>query len=189
MLPIDNLQKEVKKHMTGKRYRHSVGVRYTAAALAMRYREDIVLASTAGILHDCAKCLSEEELLLECKKHNIACTKPYLLHAELGACYAREKYGIKQKEILLAIRYHTTGRPAMSPQEKILFTADYIEPGRKWIPNLTEIRQMAFINLEEAVYMILDNTLSHLKADVNKEIDEHSIEAHRYYQEKLKYLL
>ena len=75
----------------------------------------------------------------------------------------------------------------MSILDAIVFTADYIEPGRKVLPNFKLIRSMAFVDLDEAVYLILDNTLSYLnnekKAEQNnKEIDEHSVEAYHYYK-------
>ena len=54
-----------------------------------------------------------------------------LLHAKAGNCLAQKKYGITDEEILLAISYHTTGRPRMSLLEKIIYIADYIEPGRE----------------------------------------------------------
>ena len=50
--------------------------------------------------------------------------------------------------ILNAISYHTTGRPKMTNLEKIVFVADYIEPHRKKLPNLNEIRQVAFKDMD-----------------------------------------
>ncbi len=185
-IDIEELQKKMKKRLPRKRYQHTQGVRYTAAALAMRYGADIQAASIAGLLHDCAKYLSEEEILEECKRYQIPCSgtereKPYLLHAKLGACYARQKYKIDREDILLAIQYHTTGRPGMSLLEKIIFTADYIEPGRKPLPGLPAIRQMAFCDLDEAVYMILRDTLDYLEHS-DRVIDDTSRQSFDYYQ-------
>ena len=56
---------------------------------------------------------------------------PYLLHARVGSYLAKKEYKIEDPEILSAILYHTTGRPGMTLLEQIIFTADYIEPGRK----------------------------------------------------------
>ena len=67
-----------------------------------------------------------------------------LLHSKAGAELAQSKYGVKDEDILNAIRYHTTGRPGMSLLEKIIFTADYIEPGRDSAPNLPVVRKLAF---------------------------------------------
>ncbi len=197
MLDQDELyeiQKKLKKHITQKRFLHTRGVEYTAVMLAMRYEADLQKAALAGLLHDCAKCLEDDKMKKECKKYKIECSEtekklPYLLHAKLGAYYAKEKYDIKDNEILSAIRYHTTGRAEMTLLEKIVFTADYIEPHRKMLKQLPAIRKMAFIDLDQAVYMILDSTLSYLnegneKKDKKKDIDEHTLQAYEYYKKK-----
>ena len=76
-----------------------------------------------------------------------------------------DKYNIKyEDEILNAIIYHTTGRPNMTLLEKIVFVADYIEPGRYKQNRLQEIREMAFNDLDESIRMILSDTLEHLKS-------------------------
>lgn len=55
-----------------------------------------------------------------------------------------QKYGVKDEEIICAIESHTTGRPGMSMLEKIVYIADYIEPGRRELPNMADVRQLAF---------------------------------------------
>ena len=189
---IENIQKKLQKHMGSKRYRHTIGVQYTCVSLAMRYGLDLNQSALAGLLHDCAKYLDDKEMLRECEKHGISCnptekSQAYLLHAKLGAFYAKTKYGIEDKEILSAIRYHTTGRAQMTLLEKIVFTADYIEPHRKMLPVLPAIRQMAFEDMDEAVYMILKSTIEYLEQDKGekkkkKEIESHTLEAYEYYK-------
>lgn len=152
-----------------KRFAHTLGVEFTAAALAMKYQADVTDAQIAGLLHDCAKCLTDEKRVSICEKHRIPMTdierrNPFLLHAKVGEYLAREKYGITNPDILNAIRFHTTGRENMSLLERIVFVADYIEPGRRQAPNLTEIRQLAFTDLDAAMLKILEDTLSYLKA-------------------------
>ena len=88
---------------------------------------------------------------------------PSLLHAKLGAFIAADHYRIKDQDILNAIENHTTGRPAMSLLEKIVFVADYIEPRRNKASNLSKLRQMAFIDIDRTVYEIMDQTLRYLK--------------------------
>ncbi|MCD7824390.1 MAG: bis(5'-nucleosyl)-tetraphosphatase (symmetrical) YqeK [Clostridiaceae bacterium] len=187
---IEKISKKLKKEMKKKRYRHTMGVRYTAQALAMRFGEDISRAGYAGVLHDCAKNLSDEKMLSECRKFGVSCTETeqkqvYLLHAKLGAKYAACLYGIDDLEILSAIRWHTTGKPGMSKLEKILYIADYIEPNRKAIPGLEEIRHMAFQNLDETMYLILRNTLEYLRENTKeavRDIEEHTIAAYEFYR-------
>lgn len=159
----------MEKVQDAKRFAHTLGVEFTAAALAMKYQADVTDAQIAGLLHDCAKCLTDEKRVSICEKHQIPMTdierrNPFLLHAKVGEYLAREKYGITNPDILNAIRFHTTGRENMSLLERIVFVADYIEPGRRQAPNLTEIRQLAFTDLDAAMLKILEDTLSYLKA-------------------------
>ena len=141
------IRKKLKKKLDTARYEHTLGVAYTAACLAMRYGADIQKAEVAGLLHDCAKCIPDEEKLQKCEKHHLPISdaerkNPSLLHAKLGAYYARQKYGITDEEILGAITWHTTGKPEMTLLEEIVFIADYIEPDRDRAPNLEEILQI-----------------------------------------------
>ena len=159
----------MEKVQDAKRFAHTLGVEFTAAALAMRYQADVTDAQIAGLLHDCAKCLTDEKRVGICEKHRIPMTdierrNPFLLHAKVGEYLAREKYGITNPDILNAIRFHTTGRENMSLLEKIVFIADYIEPGRRQASNLADIRQLAFTDLDAAMLKILEDTLSYLKA-------------------------
>lgn len=191
---IEEIQEKLQKVLKKKRYQHTLGVRFTAQAMAMRFGEDVTKAGYAGVLHDCAKYFSAEEMLEECRKRKISCSEaeeaqPSLLHAKLGACFAREIYGITDEQVISAIRWHTTGKPGMMDFEKIIFIADYIEPGRKPLPRIEEIRRASFQNLDEAMYLILDNTLSYLKEGMSKYkevIDSYSIDAYEYYKKKVE---
>ena len=119
------------------------------------------------------------------KKHNISITtaealNPSLLHAKVGGFIAMETYKVEDSDIINAILNHTTGRPEMSVLEKIIFIADYIEPGRKSAPNLTEIRKLAFTDLDKAMLVILADTLSYLKT-TGMPIDQKTQMTYDYY--------
>ncbi len=166
---LKKLRKKIRKVQDAKRYEHTLGVEYTAAALAMRYGADLESAQAAGLLHDCAKCIPDEKKLELCEKYGIAVTEtekrcPFLLHAKLGGFLVREKYGITDQNIINAVRNHTTGREDMSLLEKIIFVADYIEPGRNHAPNLSDIRALAFEDIDRALVRILEDTLIHLRS-------------------------
>ena len=165
---IKKINKALQKSQDEKRYEHTLGVAYTATSLAMKYGESIKKAYLAGLLHDCAKCMSDKKKIAICTKHNITMTEteqknPFLLHAKVGRFVAMHSYGVDDEDILNAIENHTTGRPNMSPLEKIIFIADYIEPNRKEAPNLEQIRKKAFENLDEALVIILHDTLQYLQ--------------------------
>ncbi len=182
---IAKIKKSMEKNLDDKRYEHTIGVAYTAASMAMRYGIDMESAFLAGLLHDCAKNISDEKKISICEKNNIPITdaefkNPSLLHAKVGSFLALEEYHIKDMDILNAIRNHTTGRADMSILEKIIFIADYIEPGRKQAPHLEEIRKLAFTDLDKALICILEDTLVYLKKS-NKFIDDTTRETYDYY--------
>lgn len=183
---ISKIRKSMKKKLDEKRYEHTLGVAYTAAALAMRYGEDMNNALVAGLLHDCAKCMTNEKRLSICEKHNIPITKaeeknPFLLHARVGSFLAMKKYGVTDKDVINAILNHTTGRPGMSLLEKIIWLADYIEPGRKHAPNLEQIRRVAFEDLDKALLMALEDTLDYLNSG-KMEVDSMTQKTYDFYK-------
>ena len=183
---LAKLSKKLRKELDDDRYRHSLGVMYTSAALAMRYDVDLNLAQTAGLLHDCAKCIPNEKKIKLCEKYQIEISgieknAPFLLHSKLGAYMSRHKYGIENEEILSAITWHTTGKPEMNMLEEIIFLADYIEPMRWKAANLQDIRKMAFIDIDQAVYMTLRDTLEYLKGNADQ-LDEMTAQAYAYYK-------
>lgn len=183
---VDKMKQHLKRKQTSERYEHTIGVAYTAVCMAMRFDCDLKKAEIAGLLHDCAKCFSDDAQLSKCEKYHIRISEaersaPYLLHSKLGAFIAMDKFGVNDKDIINAILYHTTGRPAMSTLEKIIYIADYIEPGRTKAQNLTEVRRMAFVDLDITMVMILGDILEYLKKKQKDTIDEMTVRAYEYY--------
>ena len=122
------LRKELSKELKPDRFDHTLGVAYTASSMAFVHGADSTKALIAGMLHDCAKCMSHEEQIKICEKNNIDVTdierrNHSLLHAKVGMYLARTKYDVYDTEILNAIRWHTTGREDMSLLEKIIYIA------------------------------------------------------------------
>lgn len=186
MLDLQNIENKLAAILNKNRYRHTIGVMYTAGSIAMRYNENIETAMLAGLLHDCGKFCSEKEQIELCKKYDIELTEaelnvPALIHAKLGAFLAKEEYGAEDENICNAILYHTTGHPDMTMLEKIIYLADYIEPGRKQIPGLTEIRSMTFIDIDEAVRLCAENTLNYLESS-GRPIDPMTQYTYEFYK-------
>lgn len=182
---IRKIRKNMEKTLDRKRFEHTLGVAYTATALAMCYQVDLNKAQTAGLLHDCAKCISDEKKIAICTKHNIQINaielnNPFLLHAKVGSYMAMKKFNVHDPDIINAILNHTTGRPGMSDLEKIIYIADYIEPGRKQAPNLSIVRKLAFQNLDQALLKILEDTLQYLK-DSGSEMDPMTQKTYEFY--------
>lgn len=191
---VHDLRKKVKKELKKdkSRYWHTIGVAQTAANLAMCYEVDIEKAFVAGLLHDCAKCYTNEQLLYYCSQYQIEINEyeqasPYLLHSKLGAYFAKSKYGIEDNDIINAILFHTTGRPKMSKLEEIVFIADYIEPYRNRADDLDIIRKLAYKDIQKAILKATEDTLYYLKNKGKEQfIDALSVQTYEYYKEQCK---
>lgn len=182
---VKKIRKKMEKTLDAKRFEHTLGVAYTASSLAMRYGEDLNKALTAGLLHDCAKCIDNEKKIAICKKHNIPINdverkNPFLLHAKVGSYLAMKRFNIHDQDVINAILNHNTGRPGMSLLEKIIYVADYIEPGRKQAPNLPKLRKLAFQDLDKTLILILEDTLHYLKK-TDMPIDNMTQRTYDYY--------
>jgi len=188
LMDRNEMVKKLESKLSPKRFVHSIGVEYTAANLAFLYGADVEKARVAGILHDCAKYIPTDEKLKKAKKYGIKPSKceianPDLIHGKLGACLAKEKYGVDDPEILSAIAYHTTGHPDMTLLEKIIFVADYIEPNRRIIKDLPEIRREAYVDIDKCIIHILKNTLEYLET-TDAAIDNLTRETYEFYVTK-----
>ncbi len=165
-MTIDEIKNKLEKTLSKKRFKHSVGVMETAVGLALINDVDREKAAISGLLHDCAREVKGNEAFKACEKYGISIDEisriqPSLLHGSIGAEIAKEEYGIKDPHILQAIKYHTTGRADMDMLEKIIFIADYIEPGRNF-QGVEEARKEAFKNIDRVILMALDKTISHI---------------------------
>lgn len=121
--------------LTPKRLRHSLGVEKMAGQLAKEYGEDPQKAEIAGLLHDYAKYIPDEQMLEYAKKFGIALCpayeeKPNLMHGPVGAKLVEQELGICDPQILRAIALHTTGAWGMNKLEEILYLADLLEESR-----------------------------------------------------------
>jgi predicted HD superfamily hydrolase involved in NAD metabolism len=152
----------VKVQLTEHRYVHTIGVMDTAIELANRFGADEKKAELAAIFHDYAKFRSKEEMkkiIVEQElPSDLLLHNEELWHAPVGAYLVEREVGIKDLEILNAIRFHTSGRQNMTLLEKIIYVADYIEPGRHF-PGVEEVRDMAKESLNEALIKAIQNTI------------------------------
>ena len=166
---IQLIRRSLSLKLDSRRYEHTLGVSFTAAALAMAHGCDISSAEMAGTLHDCAKRFPPSVLIDKCRRHDISLSEdelksPAVIHAIYGAYLAEKKYGISDRDVINAVRYHTTGRADMSKLEKIVYIADYIEPQRSVSKILPEMRRLAFSDLDGCMYRILEETVAFLRS-------------------------
>lgn len=165
-MTVKELKALLKERLQGKRYEHSVKVSEVAAELAGLHGADKDAAALAGLLHDYAKNMSPEELreaaqALNLELDDVVSRHMMLAHGPVGAGLVERDLGISDSDILNAIRFHTVGRPGMGKLEKIVYLADFIEPGRKF-KKADELRKVARDNLDKAVLMALESSLEYL---------------------------
>ena len=187
---IFSIREKLKASLKPGRYEHSLSVSFTCMALAMRYGYDLDKAELAGLLHDCAKCYDNNSIIAACRNSGMELTEgelqaPSIIHSRLGARMAEEKFGVNDPEILSAIACHTTRKPDMSLLDKILYIADYIEPRRYKIKDLPAIRRLAFEDLDQALFQIMEGTLRYLK-ESGTYADIMTQNAYHYYKKQMR---
>ena len=146
---------EVRQRLSEKRFYHSQCVAEEAVRLAVLYGADPEKARLAGLLHDILKDTPAEEQLKILQGFGIMMNDTELAnqklwHAISGAAFLEFGLGIRDRELLSAVRCHTSGRKNMTLLEKVLFVADYISADRDY-PGVEELRAVARESLEEAI--------------------------------------
>ena len=159
------LMQKIQMRMSERRFKHVLGVEEMAIALAEKYGCSPEKASIAALTHDYAKERPDDEFILVIKRDGYdTALLDYgnaIWHGVVGASFVERELGITDEEILHAIRVHTTGAAKMSLLDKIIYVADYIEPGRVY-PGVKEARELALIDLDKAVAFETKHTLAHL---------------------------
>ncbi|MCA5011375.1 bis(5'-nucleosyl)-tetraphosphatase (symmetrical) YqeK [Enterococcus sp. S22(2020)] len=185
-LKREELMQKVQMRMSERRFLHVLGVEETAVALAAKYGASEEKASIAALTHDYAKERPDEEFELIIQRDGY---DPELLaygnaiwHGLVGASMVERELGIEDEEILQAIRLHTTGAAEMSLLDKIIYVADYIEPGRDF-PGVKEARELALLDLDKAVAYETKHTLMHL-IEKEQKIYPKTIETYNYWVSK-----
>ena len=161
----EELLEKVRAVMSPKRFNHVLGVERAAVALAEKYGYDTEKAGLAGLLHDYAKELPDQEFLELIDKYEL---DPELKkwgnnvwHGMVGIYKIQEDLGLTDSEILRSIEIHTVGSHEMSTLDKIVYVADYIEHNRNF-PLVEEARQVAEQSLDKAVAFETVHTVEHL---------------------------
>lgn len=151
-----NLLEEARKHLSAFRFKHTEAVLNLSISLAQKYGIDTVRISQAAALHDIAKELPAAETDNYKKILNIdENISPGLVHAYISAYISEKKYNISDKEIINAIKYHSTGHKDFALPGLILFVSDYAEETRGFARNTKYIREIAYINIRMAAYLVV----------------------------------
>lgn len=179
----NEIQDYLKHNLDRKRYEHTSRVVEEAVALSDIFSVDREKARTAALLHDAMKNRTTgflvSHLESDAQARQDAHRTPEVLHGFSAALLSRREAGIEDEDILNAIRYHTTGRADMSDLEKVIYLADVIEAGRSY-EGLEPLRKLAYRDLDGAMLMALEMSLSHLM-EKGRTIDTDTISARDYF--------
>lgn len=165
---LESMKQELRQMLSPKRYAHSIGVMNLAKELARRHGCDEKKAELAGLLHDCAKELDEEQTIeildrLGERVDDLTRSMRSLWHAPAGAVLCRERFHVDDAEIYEAIFYHTIGKPGMGRLTEIIYIADLTEEGRDaYLPWAPAMRELAKTDLHGALVGVIDRTMSSL---------------------------
>ncbi|MCL2831538.1 MAG: nicotinate (nicotinamide) nucleotide adenylyltransferase [Treponema sp.] len=131
------------------RFTHSRHTALFARDLCIKYGQDPDLGYLAGIAHDLCKLMDAASVKLLAGTDGFKISaheqkKPSLLHGRAAAVLLRTRYGINDKDLLEAVRWHVTGGIDTCPLAKIIYIADKIEVSRYWVdPQLREMSRYA----------------------------------------------
>ena len=151
----EEIKAVLKARMNEHRFEHSLNVAERAAFLAEKYGADIEKAAFAGLIHDICKGIPNEEQLSVIEKEGISLDEdtlksPALWHSIAGAIYSEHELGVTDKDVLNAIRYHTSGRGNMSILEKVVYMADLTSAERNY-PDAQYTRDLTDYSLDEGI--------------------------------------
>lgn len=178
----------LKTRLTPQRLYHSICVAEQARHLAEKFGGDCDKAYTAGLIHDIMRYEPAEKMIeliesdgqtLTESEKNITVT----LHAVAGEVYLRKELNVTDKEILSAVRWHTTGRENMSLLEKIIYVADLTSEDREY-PDVKEVRVMAEESLEKTCLRGLSFTIED-NARKCRPIHIDTVKAYNYLAERI----
>ena len=150
------------------RYEHTLNVASMADALARRHGLDADRARSAGLLHDAGRRFAPPLMAEYVRKRRLsvpdgkttAALEPMLLHAYISEDLAREEFGVRDRDVLSAIRKHTLGDVRMTAFDKLLYVADACSADRSH-PGVEKTRALAFSDLDAAFFRCLSDKLSH----------------------------
>ena len=157
----------LRRYICEKRYEHSLEVSALSEKIAQHHHyPDPSYARLAGLYHDIAKDLTLESMLdiadqyghtfLECELRSHA-----TMHAATGMLIVKNEMGIKNRQILSAIRYHTTGRANMNLLEKIVYLADLVEAGKK-VEHALVVKKLVYSDIDKAIWITAKETIKQL---------------------------
>ena len=180
----NKLKLHIEKNFSEKRKIHTYGVTETAKALALKYGADVEKAEIAALCHDLYRNVPDSVLNYHVK--HLGLDERYmnnrnLSHGKVAAATLTRDFDITDEDIINAVSFHTTGRPAMSLLEKIIYIADAAEPNRNY-PGVETLREILKEDLDKAVIYSLNKTIDYVTSQ-GIYLDPDTLRAKEYYEE------
>lgn len=157
----------LRKNLSRDRFFHSLKVAQTAKKLAQIHKGvDPNKAYLAGLVHDFAREMKDEDLISFAREHRIKIDSfskgaPFLLHAQVAAKKAKKEFNIYDREILQAIEKHCVPKPYMDLLDKIIYLSDIITPTPKTWAGLLKGFEMARDSLDKALLYAYNENIKH----------------------------
>ncbi len=148
------LVEKLKNNIPERTFEHVKRTVYYAFKLNVKLGLPYEKVFLASVLHDCAKHLHRA----------MDGVPPSVEHQFLGAEVAENEYGVKDEDVLNAIKYHTTGKPDMTTLEKLVFCADMLEEGRSY-PGVVELRKSIESDFDKGFVDCVNSSMKKLIED------------------------
>lgn len=171
-LEFEPIVEKLKNSISAELFLHCANTALYALKLANKLDLSYDEVFLAGLLHDCAK---ESAIGEEYKEY-----PPKIVHQFQGVELAKTRYGIENQKVLAAINYHTTGRKGMSTLEKLIFSADMLEPMRSF-EGVFELRKLIETDFEKGFAACVKASLEKLEKS-RREVYYLTRECHEYYK-------
>jgi len=146
---------------------HVERAREIGRELAQRHGVDVERVDLGLAAHDVARALTGESLLEQARLYGLRVkpvqrATPVLLHGPVAARWLQQEDGISDRQVLNAVRWHTTGSKGMGPVEKVVFLADKLDPLKaSRYPYLERVRSLAREDLDQALLEFLNHELAY----------------------------
>ena len=166
-----NYKEYINRHLSPKRITHSFNTADSLIHHCDRFVPSITKedAFFVGVMHDCCRWMSDEDLLHIATKHHISMERveqdnPMLLHGAVASILLPTFKDPIDPKWQVAIRWHTLAHKEMGPLGAALYVADYIEVGRTFVSLQERETIIKLSSLEEMTLHILKNHISYIQS-------------------------
>lgn len=161
----DDLLGELRKQIKPSRFAHVLRVEETALKIAEPLGVNLEKVSIAALMHDFAKEMDDQAMFhlafAYWPNEALKTATGDIWHGPAAAQICRTDFNCQDESILKAIAGHTTGWFEMDQLAKIIYMADYIEPGRDF-KGVKKARRLTGENLTEACEYKMIRTINYL---------------------------